>query len=77
MYNPEKPSFGAEEQGNQRLSPDEARKHAWAVFPDNPRAAFLLERELLGKITDEEKRELNRYFQLRCKFEQRSRCSLG
>ncbi len=40
------------------LSPEEAERHAKIVFPDNERGAELLIRDLLGDITQEDRKEL-------------------
>ena len=47
-----------------KLSPEEeAELQGILAFPDNPRAAKLLKRDVLGQTTEEEKEELRKYFQ--------------
>jgi|GEM_PF-1623804 len=51
------------------LSEKEAKLHAHLVFPNNPRAAELLRKEILGQITEEEQEELNGYFRQKLQHE--------
>ena len=63
--NPRKDELWARKIAGQELSPqEEAELHGYNIFPDNPEAANLLMRGVLGlSMTEEEKAKLEKYFQ--------------
>lgn len=61
--NPREDELLARQRGGQELSHEEAAElQGIFAFPDNPRGANLLMRDVLGKTSEEEKEELRKHF---------------
>ena len=62
--NPHENQSSAQEEARQKLfSEEEAKLQGYRTFPNNPRAADLLAKDILGQTTEEEKAELAKYFE--------------
>ena len=60
--NPHENQSSAQEGARQKLfSEEKAKLQGYRTFPNNPRAADLLAKDILGQTTEEEKAELQGY----------------